>query len=190
MEKNDWLNLSFPEQENTRKKSEENSDPQKNSDPIAAEALIRVAAGTIKVTEKPITIYRCQAEVCEPEQAMDPLFTVQLNADDHETLIVKNIGYKTVTVRRELNPLPQKLEIPDHSSVRIQGTFDLSFEQDRPEDTNSLIIAGSGNLLMNYEINQTFTLYVFDKVFDKDDTILEYLFNLSDENVWDDSAGW
>lgn len=152
------------------------------------ELRIKIATGEISVTEKALTILRCQLAPCSPDQALDKCLTIR-KIKETSTVEVVNVGQDTVSVVYDLSCGSYTFELPNDTTIIVNGKMDIAYS-DGKVNINIEPNYNSGTVTLNYSSGEAFTLHMGDKVFSyvKDyygsTLLLEYKAEVQDDG-WD-----
>lgn len=127
------------------------------------ELKIKIATGEISVTEKALTILRCQLAPCSPDQALDKCLIIK-KGKDTSTVEVVNVGQDTVSVVYDLRCGSYTFELPNDTTILVNGEMDISYSDGKVIINNIEGYYPSGTVTLNYSNGEAFTLHMGDKV--------------------------
>ena len=147
----DWSNLfDFNQEGNNNMKTDK-------------ELKVKIATGEISVTEKPLTVLRCQLAPCSPDQALDKCLTIK-KIKETSTVEVVNVGQDTVSVVYDLRCGSYTFELPNDTTIIVNGKMDIAYS-DGKVNIDIEPNYSPGTVTLNYSNGEAFTLHMGDKVF-------------------------
>lgn len=144
-------------------------------------------AEEIEVTDKPISILRCEVEACSPEKSHEQCFLLKprrVTEDDGsvsitDTLDVENITYGNISVVYQIYNC-RSFDIPSQKQMEICGCLKLSYKENK---IFAKPINGS-KLTLTYSIGEHFELELGDEITNGSMTLLRYYSESDEWSEW------
>lgn len=144
-------------------------------------------AEEIEVTDKPISILRCEVEACSPDKSHEQCFLLKprrVTEDDGsvsitDTLDVENITYGNISVVYQINYC-RSFDIPSQKQMEICGCLELSYNE------NKVFVKpiNESKLTLIYTIGEHFGLEPGDEITNGSMTLLRYYSESEEWSEW------